>query len=144
MKLGKILDRKFLTLLVLSGMLGVTIFFSSFVSAEISEIYPFDSVQKKNQFEKMIHEMRCLVCLNQNLADSNAPLANDLRSVIYQRVKNGESADQIKNYLVSRYGNFISFKPVFSRVTFCLWVSPFILLVVILCIILVKFKKFDA
>jgi cytochrome c-type biogenesis protein CcmH len=144
MKLGKILDRKFLTLLVLSGMLGVTIFFSSFVSAEISEIYPFDSVQKKNQFEKMIHEMRCLVCLNQNLADSNAPLANDLRSVIYQRVKNGESADQIKNYLVSRYGNFISFKPVFSRVTFCLWVSPFILLLVILCIILVKFKKFDA
>ena len=144
MKLGKILDRKFLTLLVLSGMLGVTIFFSSFVSAEISEIYPFDSVQKKNQFEKMIHEMRCLVCLNQNLADSNAPLANDLRSVIYQRVKNGESADQIKNYLVSRYGNFISFKPVFSRVTFCLWVSPFILLLVILCIILVEFKKFDA
>lgn len=144
MKLGKILDRKFLTLLVLSGMLGVTIFFSSFVSAEISETYVFDSGQKRNQFEKMIHEMRCLVCLNQNLADSNAPLANDLRSVIYQRVKNGESADQIKNYLVSRYGNFISFKPVFSRVTFCLWVSPFILLLVILCIILVEFKKFDA
>mgnify|MGYP002776583898 FL=1 len=106
-------------------------------------MYVFDSSEKKIQFEEITHEIRCLVCQNQNLADSNAPLANDLRLVIYRRIKQGESVDQVKNYLVSRYGEFISFKPAFSRITFCLWLSPFILLLVILLILLLKIKKFD-
>ncbi len=106
-------------------------------------MYVFESSQKKSQFEQIIHEMRCLVCQNQNLADSNAPLAKDLRLVIYRRIRNGESIVQIKKYLVSRYGDFISFKPDFSRLTYCLWLSPFILLLVILIILLFKTKKFD-
>lgn len=144
MRLDKLSDGNFLTQLALSGTLIIVFFFSPFTFAETNEIYVFDSRQKRIQFEEIIHEMRCLVCQNQNLADSNAPLANDLRSLVYQRTKNGESAEQITHYLVSRYGDFISFKPGFSSITFFLWLSPFILLLVILCILLLKFKKFDA
>lgn len=136
-------NRKFLTQFGLSGVFCLVILFSPLAVAKLSEMYVFDSTQKNNQFAEIIHEMRCLVCQNQNLADSNAPLAKDLRFVIYRRIKNGESTVQIRNYLVSRYGNFISFKPAFSGLTYCLWLSPFILLLVILLILLFKINKFD-
>ncbi|MDQ5899509.1 MAG: cytochrome c-type biogenesis protein [Candidatus Rickettsiella isopodorum] len=135
--------KKFFKKNSLRKLFWLTIFFSPLAFSELSEMYVFDSSEKKIQFEEITHEMRCLVCQNQNLADSNAPLANDLRLVIYRRIKQGESVDQVKNYLVSRYGEFISFKPAFSRITFCLWLSPFILLLVILLILLLKIKKFD-
>ena len=96
------LNRNFLTWLV-PGVFIATIFFVNLTQAEPNEIYSFNSKQKRFQFEEVIHEMRCLVCRNQNLADSNAPLANDLRLVIYQRILRGESVDQIKNYLISRW-----------------------------------------
>lgn len=121
----------------------LAIFFSPRAVAELHDIYIFDSIQKKNQFEQTLVEMRCLVCQNQNLADSNATLAKDLRSVIYRRIKKGESKAKIKKYLMSRYGNFISFKPVFSPANYCLWLSPFILLVVIVFIFFRKVKKID-
>jgi cytochrome c-type biogenesis protein CcmH/NrfF len=136
--------RKFLTRLGLSGIVCLAILFSPLGFATLSETYVFDSSQKKIQFEEIIHEMRCLVCQNQNLADSNAPLAQDLRLVIYRRIKQGVSVEQIKNYLVSRYGDFISFKPPFSSLTYGLWLSPFILLFIIFLILLFKIKKFDA
>ena len=119
----------------------VTIFFSPLALAALHDLYTFDSLQKKIQFEQILYEMRCLVCQNQNLADSNAPLAKDLRLVIYQRLQNKQSKDKIKKYLVSRYGDFISFKPSFSPLNYCLWFSPFILLIVILLIFLFKIKK---
>lgn len=128
----------------LSVTISFMLFFSPYVLAKVTEMYAFNSSQKRIQFKEITHEMRCLVCQNQNLADSNAPLAVDLRLVIYQRIKNGETADQVRDYLISRYGNFISFNPRFSRLTFCLWFSPFILLLVILCLLLIKFRRFDA
>lgn len=124
-----------------SKLFLVTILFSPLALAALHDLYSFDSLQKKNQFEQILYEMRCLVCQNQNLADSNAPLAKDLRLVIYQRLQNKQSKEKIKKYLVSRYGDFISFKPSFSPLNYCLWFSPFILLIVILLIFLFKIKK---
>jgi len=126
----------------LSKLFFLAIFFSPLVLAASSDLYVFASAQKKAQFAEIIHEIRCLVCQNQNLVDSNAPLAQDLRLVIYRRIKNGESPTEIKKYLIGRYGNFIVFRPVFSRLTYCLWLSPFILFVLIMCILLVKLRKF--
>lgn len=133
--------KTFLTRLTLSSVACIAIFFSPLAISELRETYAFDSFQKKVEFEALIHEMRCLVCQNQNLADSNAPLAQDLRLVIYRRISNGESTVKIKNYLVSRYGEFVSFKPRFSRLTYCLWLSPFLLLLVILLILFLKINK---
>ncbi len=107
------------------------LFFSVCLAAESQDIYPFNSVLKKKQFEQIIQELRCLVCQNQNLADSNAPLAKDLRQIIYQRLQKGESAQHIKKYLVSRYGEYIFFKPPFYPLTYLLWLGPFILLLIV-------------
>lgn len=115
-------------------------FFCS-LAFSMQEIYVFDSTSKKIQFQQIIQELRCLVCQNQNLADSNAPLAKDLRQIIYQRIKNGATSSSIKEYLVTRYGEFILFKPLFSPLTYCLWLGPFILLLIILVTLLIKIKK---
>jgi cytochrome c-type biogenesis protein CcmH len=121
---------------------GRSLFFFSVMVCSVcfsaTEIYPFDSVVQKARFQKMIVELRCLVCQNQNLADSNAPLAQDLRQMISQRIKKGESEQHIKQYLASRYGEYILFKPLFSSLTYFLWFGPFILFVILVIVILGK------
>jgi len=71
-----------------------------------------------------------LKCQNQNLADSAAGIAQDLKREIYERVVRGDSGPEISNYLVTRYGDFVRYKPVFKPTTYILWLGPFILLVI--------------
>ena len=73
-------------------------------------------------------ELRCLVCQNELIDDSEAPLARDIRLLIRQRIKQGESNDAVHAYLVSRYGDFILLKPPFQADTLLLWLSPAIVL----------------
>lgn len=93
-----------------------------------NSIYPLDSVKKEAQFNHLLKDLRCLVCQNQDLADSNAELAKDLRLQVYQLVKDGKSDSEISDYLTSRYGDFILFKPPIKSVTLLLWFGPFIFL----------------
>ncbi len=88
--------KRFFKIMIISQLFLLVIFISPLATAALHDIYHFDSTQKKNQFKQIIYEMRCLVCLNQNLADSNAPLAKDLRLVIYKRIQNNESKANIK------------------------------------------------
>ena len=76
-------------------------------------------------------ELRCLVCQNQSLLDSDSDLANDLKKLIYQKLKEGKSKDEIKSFLVDRYGEFILFKPLFSYTNLILWMAPFISILII-------------
>ena len=69
-------------------------------------------------------ELRCLVCQNQSIDDSDAPLARDIRVLIRSRIASGESNDAVRAYLVSRYGDFILLKPPFKPETMLLWLSP--------------------
>ena len=69
-------------------------------------------------------ELRCLVCQNQSIDDSDAPLARDIRILIRERIGKGESNDAVRDYLVSRYGDFILLKPPFKPETLLLWLSP--------------------
>jgi cytochrome c-type biogenesis protein CcmH len=73
-------------------------------------------------------ELRCLVCQNQSIDDSDAPLARDIRVLIRQRIASGESNDSVRAYLVSRYGDFILLKPPFKPETLLLWLSPALVL----------------
>jgi len=75
------------------------------------------------------HTLRCLVCQNQTLADSDAPLAADLRQEIRELAVKGSSDEDIRSYLVARYGDFVLYDPPFKRVTLLLWLGPFVLLV---------------
>jgi cytochrome c-type biogenesis protein CcmH len=96
--------------------------------AQANSIYVLDTAKKEAQFHYLLKELRCLVCQNQDLSDSNASLAKDLRLQVYQMVKAGKSDNEIKDYLTSRYGDFILFKPPVKAVTFLLWVGPFLFL----------------
>ena len=73
-------------------------------------------------------DLRCLVCQNQTLAESNAPLAEDLRKEVREQALAGKSDDEIRAYLVARYGDFVLYKPPFEPVTYLLWLGPFLLL----------------
>ena len=94
-----------------------------------SNFYPFTSLKKEAQFNYLLKELRCLVCQNQDLADSNAELAKDLRLEVYQLVKTGKSDNEIKEYLSARYGDFILFKPPVKAVTLLLWFGPLLFLI---------------
>ena len=76
----------------------------------------------------LAHELRCLVCQNQTLADSNAPLAVDLRNQIREQLAAGKSEREVKDYMVARYGDFVLYRPPFSMTTLLLWTGPFLLL----------------
>lgn len=77
----------------------------------------------------LANELRCLVCQNQTIADSNAALAVDLRNQVRDQVKAGRSDEQIIDYLVARYGDFVLYRPPVKMTTVLLWVGPFVLLV---------------
>ncbi len=79
------------------------------------------------RYRVLIHELRCLVCQNQTIADSNADLAADLRKQVHDRIAAGESDDDIRRYVTDRYGDFVLYKPPLSSRTAALWIGPFLL-----------------
>lgn len=80
------------------------------------------------RLKKLDEELRCLVCQNQSLADSNAPLAQDLRREVRSLADAGKSDAQIKEFLVARYGDFVLYRPPVKGTTWLLWFGPFVLL----------------
>lgn len=95
--------------------------------AQSSEIAKPDPVVEE-RLKGLAAELRCLVCQNQTIADSNADLATDLREQVHQRIAAGQSDDQIRRYVTDRYGDFVLYKPPMSARTVLLWVGPFVLL----------------
>ncbi len=79
-------------------------------------------------------DLRCLVCQNQSIDDSNASLAKDLRVIVRERLTAGDSNEQVFDYLVSRYGNYVLLKPPLQTDTFLLWASPFLILLIALSV----------
>ncbi len=117
------------------------------VNAEAKVVYHFANPQQSKQFKTLVSELRCLVCQNENIADSNADLAKDLRAKVYTMVKEGQTNQQIKQYMVSRYGDFVLFKPPVNQETLVLWFLPLIVLLVglaVLVMVIVRRKKLSA
>ena len=77
---------------------------------------------------QLAEELRCLVCQNQSIADSHAELAIDLKQQIREQVKAGKSDDQVIDFMVQRYGDFVRYRPPFKTTTAILWIGPFVLL----------------
>lgn len=98
------------------------------LAADPSEMLKDPVLEKKA--EDLGHELRCLVCQNESIEDSNADLARDLRVIVRERIAKGESPDQVKQYVVDRYGDYVLLKPPFKASTLVLWLGPFALLVV--------------
>ena len=91
------------------------------------ELYKFPTPQQSQRFVQLTENFRCLVCQNQSIADSNAPLAIDLKKLVYHQILDEKSDDEIKNFMIERYGNFVVFEPPLSSHTFVLWFFPLIL-----------------
>lgn len=92
------------------------------------EVLTFKNETQEQRYRTIISELRCLVCQNQNLADSDADLAKDLRREIYQMVRTGSSDEEVIDFMVSRYGDFVLYRPPFTASTALLWIGPFIIL----------------
>lgn len=96
---------------------------------------PFADPALQARYEQLTHEFRCLVCQDETVADSNAELAADFRRQIHGMVEAGRSEAEIRRYMVSRYGNFVLYKPPVQRSTALLWAGPFILLILALAVV---------
>jgi len=107
----------------------VVLSFGSPVSIGAEAMVSFDTPEQESLYKILLQEYRCLKCQNQNLADSNAGLATDLRREIRTQVMAGKKKNQIDDYLVSRYGEFVLYRPRFSSKTLVLWILPFVLFV---------------
>ena len=96
------------------------------------DTYQFDNPRQEAQYRALIEEFRCPKCQNQNLAGSDAPIAQDLKQKTYDMVKDGRSDAEIRQYMNERYGDFISYKPPVRPSTWILWFFPPVLLVFVM------------
>ncbi len=91
---------------------------------------PFKDRAEEVRFQNLTRQLRCLVCQNQDLADSDASLAGDLRKQVFEMMRAGKSDDQIKDYLVARYNDFVLYDPPLKPGTWLLWFAPFMLVLI--------------
>jgi len=98
------------------------------------ETYSFENTDQEKRYQSMIAELRCLVCQNQNLADSNADLAKDLRAQTHAMIIAGKADADIVDYMVERYWDFVLYRPPFKASTWLLWVGPFLILLIALIV----------
>jgi cytochrome c-type biogenesis protein CcmH len=104
------------------------------------EAYEFDSPEMEAEYKQLVEELRCLVCQNQNLAGSDADLAQDLRRETYEMLRQGKSREQVVEFMVARYGDFVLYRPQFKSSTYLLWLGPFLLLLLVLYLVVRKLR----
>jgi len=88
----------------------------------------FEDPALQARYEGITHELRCLVCQNETIADSNATLAGDLRREVREMIAAGKTDDQITDFMIARYGDFVLYRPPVKNTTLVLWIGPFLLL----------------
>lgn len=110
------------------------------------DTYEFKDEVERERFRSLTEELRCPKCQNQNIADSNAPIATDLRREIYRMLDDGRSDKEIVDFLVMRYGDFVMYKPPLDSRTWLLWYGPFGLLgvgAIVLCVLVLRRRKVE-
>jgi cytochrome c-type biogenesis protein CcmH len=101
----------------------------------VIETYEFEDESLRERFANLADELRCPKCQNQNIADSNAPIAADLRKQLHAQLHEGRSDGEIVEYMVDRYGEFVLYRPRVNNVTMVLWGAPVILLALALLVL---------
>ena len=105
------------------------------------DVYTFDNDNQEQVFRELTKELRCPKCQNQDIADSNAGLAKDLRDKTYQMVRQGKDKDEIVDYMVARYGNFILYNPPLMASTLILWLGPLLVIVIGLGVVVMRSRR---
>ncbi|HBY88140.1 MAG TPA: cytochrome c-type biogenesis protein CcmH [Colwellia sp.] len=109
------------------------------------DTYEFNDEVTKIRFQALSKELRCPKCQNQNLADSNSPIAADLRRELYELLQQGKADSEIVDFMVDRYGEFVLYRPRVSELTYVLWFGPAILILlgIFVVIVIVRRKPVD-
>lgn len=114
------------------------------LAAQASEPMTFDDPQQEERFRQLTTELRCLVCQNQTLSDSDALLAQDLRREIHGMIMAGRTDAEIKEFMVARYGDFVLYRPPVQSNTLLLWATPLLLLLIGAAIIVRSVRRRSA
>ncbi len=110
-------------------------------SASPVETFEFRDEVTKIRFQALSKELRCPKCQNQNLADSNSPIAQDLRKELYELLQQGKADSEIVNFMVSRYGEFVLYRPRVSPLTYVLWFGPAVLILLGIIVVIVVVRR---
>jgi cytochrome c-type biogenesis protein CcmH len=128
-------------------VLMLTITLSAMVFAQVNPVpepMVFENQAQEERFNQLTLELRCTVCQNQNLADSDATLAHDLRRKVHEMLLAGKTDEEIKKYMVERYGDFVLYRPPVQTNTYLLWIAPLVLLLIGALILRSNIKKRSA
>jgi len=106
-------------------LFAFSFFVMSLVNAGGIEVYQFETQAQENIYKELVDELRCLVCQNQNIAASNAELAQDMRKKTAKLIQEGKTKTEITDFMSQRYGDFVLYKPPFKASTAVLWIGPF-------------------
>lgn len=119
--------RHFIPLKFLASIVSFVLLLSlsQFTYAESIEVAEFSTTAQEMRYRSLINEIRCPVCQGQSIGGSNAGLAKDLREQVRKMIVKGNSNDEIRQFMVDRYGDFVVFKPPVNKNTFLLWYVPF-------------------
>ncbi len=120
------------------------LFLLSWPCLAVIETYQFDNEQQRERYNNFVKELRCPKCQNQNIADSNAPIAADLRRELHRLLNQGQEDAEIIDYMVSRYGDFVLYRPPVNAKTIILWVAPLIFIGIglwVLTVLLLRQKR---
>ncbi len=117
------------------------IFIFLFILLQLNSVYAriearqFESAATEARYEVLINELRCLVCQNENLKASNADLAKDMRDKVYQMVSAGKTKQDVIDFMVARYGDFVLYNPPFKEITWLLWLGPFAFFIIAIIVL---------
>ncbi|MDO9757305.1 cytochrome c-type biogenesis protein CcmH [Glaesserella parasuis] len=114
------------------------------LSIASTDMQQFDNAQQESDYRALIQELRCPQCQNNNIADSNATIATDMRNKTLELLKQGKSKDEVVSYMVERYGNFVTYDPPITPATILLWLMPLLLIGVGLSIMFKRKKRVQA
>ncbi len=116
----------------------------SFTAMAAIDVYDFESPEQETQFQELSNTLRCPKCQNNSIADSNAELAKDLRHKVYEMTKEGKSKSEIVDYMIARYGNFVTYNPPFTLSTAILWLAPLSVLLIGFGVIVIRSRRSKA
>lgn len=96
---------------------------------------------KEAEAKALMNTLRCLVCQGQSIADSDADMAGDMRALVRQRIAAGDNAEQVRDWLIERYGDYVSYDPPMSAATAPLWIAPIVMLIIGVIVAATSFRR---
>ena len=122
-------------------LMAVVVLGLSAQALSVVDVYEFGSEVDRERYQAFVEEMRCPKCQNQNLADSNSPIASDLRRELHRLIDDGKSDKEVVDFMVARYGEFVLYNPQLKKNTWLLWFGPASMLLVGAIVIVMVLRK---